>query len=156
MLGALLFWTGKLGICTWKWKWIRSVVSDSCDPKDCSLSGFSVHGIFQARVLEWGAMYIFTPKSSPRSHDWSSQTQDNLPTQGQLVSSPLQVLCANVCLSAPMEFSLAVRFKDFPRGPDGKEPACQCRRPRLDPLENGVALKHKSVLLPTLQPCPPC
>ena len=24
-----------------------------CDPKDCSLSGSSVHGIFQARVLEW-------------------------------------------------------------------------------------------------------
>ena len=26
-----------------------------CDPMDCSLPGFSVHGIFQARVLEWGA-----------------------------------------------------------------------------------------------------
>ena len=25
------------------------------DPMDCSSSGFSVHGIFQARVLEWGA-----------------------------------------------------------------------------------------------------
>ena len=25
------------------------------DPKDCSLSGSSVHEIFQARVLEWGA-----------------------------------------------------------------------------------------------------
>ena len=25
------------------------------DPMDCSLSGSSVHGIFQARVLEWGA-----------------------------------------------------------------------------------------------------
>ena len=24
-----------------------------CDPLDCSLPGFSVHGIFQARVLEW-------------------------------------------------------------------------------------------------------
>ena len=24
-----------------------------CDPMDCSLPGFSVHGIFQARVLEW-------------------------------------------------------------------------------------------------------
>ena len=24
-----------------------------CDPVDCSLPGFSVHGIFQARVLEW-------------------------------------------------------------------------------------------------------
>ena len=27
-----------------------------CDPMDCSLSGSSVHGIFQARVLEWIAI----------------------------------------------------------------------------------------------------
>ena len=26
------------------------------DPMDCSLLGFSIHGIFQARVLEWGAI----------------------------------------------------------------------------------------------------
>ena len=26
-----------------------------CDPMDCSLPGSSIHGIFQARVLEWGA-----------------------------------------------------------------------------------------------------
>ena len=26
------------------------------DPVDCSLPGFSIHGIFQARVLEWGAI----------------------------------------------------------------------------------------------------
>ena len=26
------------------------------DPIDCSLPGSSVHGIFQARVLEWGAI----------------------------------------------------------------------------------------------------
>ena len=26
------------------------------DPMDCSLAGSSVHGIFQARVLEWGAI----------------------------------------------------------------------------------------------------
>ena len=35
-------------------------VAQSCptlrDPMDCSLSGSSVHGIFQARVLEWGAI----------------------------------------------------------------------------------------------------
>ena len=34
-----------------------------CDPMDCSLPGSSVHGIFQARVLEWGAiafsLYIY-------------------------------------------------------------------------------------------------
>ena len=27
-----------------------------CDPMDCSLPGSSTHGIFQARVLEWGAI----------------------------------------------------------------------------------------------------
>ena len=34
----------------------RSVVSDSSDPMDCSPPGSSIHGIFQARVLEWGAI----------------------------------------------------------------------------------------------------
>ena len=37
----------------------ESEVAQSCptlsDPKDCSLPGFSIHGSFQARVLEWGA-----------------------------------------------------------------------------------------------------
>ena len=27
-----------------------------CDPMDCRIPGSSVHGIFQARVLEWGAI----------------------------------------------------------------------------------------------------
>ena len=30
--------------------------SISSNPMDCSLQGSSVHGIFQARVLEWGAI----------------------------------------------------------------------------------------------------
>ena len=38
----------------------ESEVAQSClslsDPMDCSLLGSSVHGIFQARVLEWGAI----------------------------------------------------------------------------------------------------
>ena len=29
-----------------------------CDPMDCSLPGSSIHGIFQARVLEWGAIAL--------------------------------------------------------------------------------------------------
>ena len=32
--------------------------STLCDPTDCRLPGSSVHGIFQARVLEWGAIGI--------------------------------------------------------------------------------------------------
>ena len=27
-----------------------------CNPMDCSLAGSSVHGIFQAKVPEWGAI----------------------------------------------------------------------------------------------------
>ena len=38
----------------------ESEVAQSCltlrDPMDCSLPGSSVHGFFQARVLEWGAI----------------------------------------------------------------------------------------------------
>ena len=38
----------------------QSEVAQSCqtpnDPMDCSPPGSSVHGIFQARVLEWGAI----------------------------------------------------------------------------------------------------
>ena len=38
----------------------ESEFAQSCltlsDPMDCSLPGSSVHGIFQARVLEWGAI----------------------------------------------------------------------------------------------------
>ena len=33
-----------------------------CDPMDCSLPGFSIHGIFQARVLEWGAIAFSAPQ----------------------------------------------------------------------------------------------
>jgi len=31
-----------------------------CSPMDCSLPGYSIHGIFQARVLEWVAISILT------------------------------------------------------------------------------------------------
>ena len=38
----------------------ESEVTQSCptlnDPRDCSLPGSSIHGVFQARVLEWGAI----------------------------------------------------------------------------------------------------
>ena len=44
----------------------ESEVAQSCptliDPMDCSLPGSSIHGIFQARVLEWGAI-AFSVKS---------------------------------------------------------------------------------------------
>ena len=52
-----------------KWKWSRSVVSNSLRPHDCSLTGLSIHGIFQARVLEWVAISFSRRSSQPR--DWT-------------------------------------------------------------------------------------
>ena len=37
-----------------------------CDPMDCSLPGSSVHGILQARILEWVAISSFRGSSRPR------------------------------------------------------------------------------------------
>ena len=37
-----------------------------CDPMDCSLSGSSVHGIFQARILQWVAISSSRGSSQPR------------------------------------------------------------------------------------------
>ena len=44
-----------------------------CDPMDCSLSGSSIHGIFQARVLEWIAISFSRGSSRPRNRTWVSR-----------------------------------------------------------------------------------
>ena len=41
------------------------------DPVDCSPPGSSVHGIFQARVLEWGAI-AFSKSSNNRTYSIGS------------------------------------------------------------------------------------
>ena len=56
--------------------WVREVAQSCptlCDPMDCSLPGPSVHGIFQAIVLEWIAININTPSLV-------AQTVNHLPT----------------------------------------------------------------------------
>ena len=51
----------------------ESEVTQSCltlsDPMDCSLPGSSIHGIFQARVLEWGAI-AHTHTCTQMGNDW--------------------------------------------------------------------------------------
>ena len=92
-----------------KWKWSRSVGSDSSNPMDCSLPGSSVHGIFQARVLEWGAIlhesergewksWLKTQHSENEDHDigphqfmanrWgNSENSDRLYTLGSKITA---------------------------------------------------------------------
>ena len=52
----------------------ESEVTQSCptlrDPMDCSPPGSSVHGIFQVRVLEWGAITRDPSKALPEFLAW--------------------------------------------------------------------------------------
>ena len=56
---------------------VKSEVAQSyptlSDPMDCSLPGSSIHGIFQARVLEWGAIsfFVFLAPFKSSLHIWS-------------------------------------------------------------------------------------
>ena len=43
-----------------------------CNPMDCSPPGSSVHGIFQARILEWIAISFSRESSQPRDQTWVS------------------------------------------------------------------------------------
>ena len=43
-----------------------------CDPMNCSPPGSSVHGILQARILEWVAMTFSRGSSRPRDQTWVS------------------------------------------------------------------------------------
>ena len=54
---------------SWPYIWRKeSEVAQSCptlcNPMDCSLPGSSVHGIFQARVLEWVAISLSKGKKT--------------------------------------------------------------------------------------------
>ena len=60
-----------------KMKSNHSEVAQSCptpsDPMDCSLPGSSVHGILQARILEWVAISFSKGSSQPRDRTWVSR-----------------------------------------------------------------------------------
>ena len=51
-----------------KWSEVAQSCPTLCDPVDCSLPGFSVHGIFQAKILEWVAI-SFSRGSSQAGFD---------------------------------------------------------------------------------------
>ena len=58
------------------------------DPMDCSLPGSSVHGIFQARVLEWGAIVFI----KHRKRDLSTCQGQNLSTLYTSAQSLLPII----------------------------------------------------------------
>ena len=113
-----------------------------CDPTDCSLPGSTVHGILQARILEWVAISFSRGSSQPRVEPRSPALQaDSLPTE--LQGKPHFVL---------------ILYSSFPGGSRGKEPTCQCRRPkrfRFDPWVGKIPWKRAWQLTPVFLPGEP-
>ena len=62
-------------------KWIGMIVCmlvaqsclTFCDPMDCSPPDLSVHGLLQARILEWVVIPFSTGSSQPRDQTWVSR-----------------------------------------------------------------------------------
>ena len=111
-----------------------------CDPMDCSLPGSSVHGILQARVLEWVTIPFFRGSSWPKVWTWVYGSLDasysvqfslvaqlcptlcnpmNRSTPGLPVSSPAHEVYSNSCPSSwwchPAISSYVVPFSSCPQ-----------------------------------------
>ena len=65
----------------------ESEVAQSCptlsDPMDCNLPGSSAHGIFQARVLEWGAI-AFSDRNQKKKYIQVLKEKDFQPDKNYL------------------------------------------------------------------------
>ena len=66
----------ELSACEVKWSEVAQLCLTLCNPVDCSLLGSSVHGIFQAIVLEWIAISFSRGSSQPRAWTRVSRTVD--------------------------------------------------------------------------------
>ena len=95
---------------------VAQLCSTLSDPMDCSPPGSSIHGIFQARVLEWGAIAF--------SSTYYKATLIKTHGIGEMI---------NIRISGPelIQYNfwlLTAVPRSFPGGASGKESACQCRR----------------------------
>ena len=69
LLGRCVFWgmwVHLLGSYLIKWSKVAQSCPTLCNPMDCSPPGFSVHGILQARILQWVAISFSRGSSRPR------------------------------------------------------------------------------------------
>ena len=67
--GLISIWTRNLLM---KWSKVAQSCPTLCEPMGCSPPCSSIHGIFQARVLEWVAISFSRGSSRPRDRTWVS------------------------------------------------------------------------------------
>ena len=66
--------SGRVEDCLCVCVWVAQSCLILCHPMDYSPPGSSVHGILQARILEWVAIYFSRGSSPPRDWTWISWT----------------------------------------------------------------------------------
>ena len=130
----------------------ESEVAQSCltlsNPMGCSPPGPSIHGIFQARVLEWGSIAFSFLSSSAHK---ASASPRHLPE--------MQILRSHTTSTGPKTGEVGPRNSCFykPSGgfPDSsvrRESACQCRRPGFDPWVRKIPWRRKWQPTPVFLP----
>ena len=106
-----------------------------CDPMDYGLPGSSVYGIFQARMLEWIA--IFSPRESSQPRDWTQVFH----IAGRFFTIWATREAQTLGIKKVLPITLG-----FPGGTSGKESTCQYRRhkrPRFDPWVRKIPWRRK-------------
>ena len=73
-------------------------MSDSCDPMECSPPGSSVHGILQARILEWVAISFSRGSSWLRNWTRVSCTTGGFLTDWAVIEAPKEWTYTYTCI----------------------------------------------------------
>ena len=127
---------------------MKSEVAQSCpifcNPKDCSLPGSSIHGIFKTRILEWVAISFSRRSSWPRDWTWVSR----------IVGRHLTVWATRKVLN---EVHTYIKFNDiwFLKWFSGEQSACQYRSHRrcwFNPWVSKIPQRRKWKPIPVFLP----
>ena len=104
-----------------------------CEPMDCSPPGSCVHGILQARVLEWVSISFSRESSPPRDRNWVSCIAGRVFTiwftEEQIYWGKLKEQINWEAVSTNWKCMwISLPPVTFPGGASDNEPVCQCRR----------------------------
>ena len=103
----------------------ESEVAQSCltlsDPMDCSPPGSSVHGIFQARVLEWGAIAFSNNPTTEHipweNHNWKRHMYPSVCCNSRTWKQPtcplIEVWIKKLRYTYTMEYYSAIKNNAF-------------------------------------------
>ena len=117
-VGAISFYN------SWEWKVKVKLLSRVRlhDPMDCSPPGSSIHGIFQARILEWGAIsFSMSPPQSLLGNPPPTSVPTPKPLQAKVILGKCYwwngtwiLKCKKVfLLSLPLDNTKSLRTKNF-------------------------------------------